>query len=214
MRPALDYCGAKRAAIRERLERVNTLQVPGAAFVVGNRASRILQADANAICIRRANRINVLIEDIGAAEYDTPVIVEVPAGLEIKVVNRVDLRAFSITDTDATTLVEMFTEEVYAAHDIEVLADEPVTRQRPAMLGVVVLDVLDEIVTDRLNAPDQLLARYVNCVVGIGQRQVETCRCPQIERRGGDDVDTLMLYIDSVGVERNRARRSVRWVGW
>ena len=60
----------------------------------------------------------------------------------------------------------MLTEVSDAAQDVEAVADQEVTRECPAMLRIVVLDVLDKIVADRLVTVDDLLSGYVDLVIG------------------------------------------------
>ncbi len=103
----------------------------------------------------------------------------------------------------------MLAEEVDARHDIELLTDEPVARQHPAMLRIVVLDVFNKPVVHRLDAADQSLADNVDRVVRISQRQVQLGGRADVECRRRDDIDAFVLDVERVRVERDGTRRQV-----
>ena len=83
-------------------------------------------------------------------------------------------------------------------------------RQDKAILGIVVLDVFDEAVAHGLDAADEPLAGHVDLVIGVCQRQIQARVRTQLETTRDDDIDTGVLDVDRVGVERDRPRRGAR----
>ena len=68
-----------------KLPGVDSSEVPGATFVVRNCASWILQANTQAIRIRRPDCVDELIEDIASTKYDPHVVVQLPSRFEADV---------------------------------------------------------------------------------------------------------------------------------